>query len=164
MRLPIYFSLFFSTFLIPNLVQSQTFGNVCKDSLQANLNPCFGTPFQPVCGCDGVTYRNECGALAKGVLLWGQGPCEALDFDIVPNPMVDIGNFFIITKSTSDVQVWIYDIFAKNKYYFRYPQVYMQTMFQANIDVRGFGNGIYFAVLETNGFFKVKKILINQIN
>jgi len=164
MRSTVFIGFFFLTLLSTNLVKAQNFGDVCQDSLQANFNPCFGTPFQPICGCDGVTYRNECEALAKGVLLWGQGPCEALDFDVVPNPMVDIGNFFIITKQTSDVQVWIFDMFARNRYYFRYPSVFEQTLFQANLDVREYGNGLFFIVLETNGFYKVKKLLVNQLD
>ena len=164
MRISVYISLFLATFWFPFDLKAQNFGNVCKDSTLASFNQCYGTPFQPICGCDGVTYRNECGALAKGVLLWGQGPCEALDFDVRPNPLVDIGYLDIITKQTSDVQVWIFDMFARNKYYFRYPSVFEQTIFPANIDAREFGNGLFFVVLETNGFYKVKRILVNQLD
>ena len=55
-------------------------------------------------------------------------------------------------------------MFARNKYYFRYPSVYEQTIFPANLDAREFGNGLFFVVLETNGFYKVKRILVNQLD
>ncbi|NUO03004.1 MAG: hypothetical protein HUU01_20535 [Saprospiraceae bacterium] len=33
--------------------------------------------YQPVCGCNGITYVNECVASANGVTSYTQGPCNA---------------------------------------------------------------------------------------
>ena len=39
-----------------------------------NKMPCDAT-FLPVCGCDDVTYANECMAIAAGVDVAAEGPC-----------------------------------------------------------------------------------------
>lgn len=31
--------------------------------------------FNPVCGCDNITYQNECLARQRGVVAWIGGPC-----------------------------------------------------------------------------------------
>ena len=32
--------------------------------------------YQPVCGCDDITYSNDCYALAAGISSWSEGECE----------------------------------------------------------------------------------------
>jgi hypothetical protein len=55
-------------FYFPNLTNAQIV--TCKDP--NNLNPQFPCPdpsYKPVCGCDGVTYRNICSAeIQNGIL------------------------------------------------------------------------------------------------
>lgn len=31
--------------------------------------------YEPMCGCDGITYSNTCYATASGVLTWTDGEC-----------------------------------------------------------------------------------------
>lgn len=60
----------------------------CKDETKVNLGfPCPDPSFKPVCGCDGVTYRNICAAeMQNGILpgQWRDGSCSGLEFDIFP--------------------------------------------------------------------------------
>lgn len=50
--------------------------NPCKDSGYVSLNnyQC-GTYISPICGCDGVTYKNYCEVYKAGVKQYTQGPC-----------------------------------------------------------------------------------------
>lgn len=48
----------------------------CIDSTKIDLNgPCIMI-YAPVCGCNHVTYDNECLATRSGVLHWKEGKCK----------------------------------------------------------------------------------------
>jgi hypothetical protein len=143
--------------------KAQFTGNLCQDTLLQTNDPCFGTTYDPICGCNNTTYRNECAARAEGLLQWNQGPCELFDYDFVPNPMVDNGFIRIFTKEQTDIQIWIFDTFFSQRYYYRFPSVYPLVQLEKSLDVRGFGNGLYFMVMEGGGQFKVKRLLVNQL-
>ncbi len=153
---------FISILFISKALSAQVFNpNVCKDSTLVSNNPCYGTLYAPVCGCDGKTYRNECLAYAKGLLNFNQGPCEFMDFDFYPNPVATAGELKvkIVCKGVTDINVWIFDTFFRQMYY----QVSRQfSEIELYPDVRGFGNGLFFMVVEANGVIKVKRLLVNQ--
>ncbi|MFN4082465.1 MAG: Kazal-type serine protease inhibitor family protein [Bacteroidia bacterium] len=71
-------------------IQAQFF---CVDPNRAIPNyPCPDPSYKPVCGCDGVTYRNICEAqMRHGVQFWTDGPCSGFEFDVIPT-FLDVNN------------------------------------------------------------------------
>ena len=47
----------------------------CIDNSKISNNLCIEI-YDPVCGCDGVTYSNSCKALVAGVTSWTKGQCK----------------------------------------------------------------------------------------
>ena len=70
--------LFFLLLFVASIHAQGIYQPTCIDSTLTNYNsnPCYGYSYEPVCGCDNVTYRNECMARAAGIVnnSYTQGP------------------------------------------------------------------------------------------
>ena len=81
-----------------NSIQKGPCPGTCKDSILTVPGfPCSDA-FEPVCGCDNITYQNECEARYKyGLIKWKKGACTSRSNDIssdiklsfYPNPTTD---------------------------------------------------------------------------
>ena len=72
--------------------------SACFNPQQVDPNGICDGQYLPVCGCDSVTYINECGAINSGVTSWIEGECltdlieenTSLAFIVYPNPSEDL--------------------------------------------------------------------------
>lgn len=134
-------------------------GSSCIDSLYINQGRPCNPEYEPVCGCDNKTYRNQCSAEGSGVTFFQQGPCENLAFDVNPNPPLDgIFYFKIFSRNTGTLRIFISDYFGKfqfDQYYnFSYPGYMLQ-----NVDVSLFEPGVYFIFVMMGEQFAMKKVV-----
>ena len=137
-------------------------GAQCLDS--SRIDPyyaCFDG-FNPVCGCDGMTYRSACAAEHRGgVINYISGVCDNFFIDFVPNPVVNYpGEFSAYLKYPGTLVLQIYDSFARIKfsktYYTSSPE---QKIGPDNINFSGFENGIFFVVATVGGESKSVSVL-----
>ncbi len=164
----------------------------CKDTTLADPYHYCGQPFQPVCGCDNITYRNACAAQYIGGLYnngfysnWNPGICpnENFDFDFVPNPISSYSSgssdshlhIFINEKLLpTSYSVYILDMFNKVKYQWVDIATYDTNNSLGSYDqgtpVRNlttdyfaqFENGVYLLIVTVNGEQKSKKFIIEN--
>jgi hypothetical protein len=113
--------------------------------------------WEPVCGCNGLTYRNDCFTRNLGMTSWSYGICDAVDFDFNPNPIEDYINIDVLTRVESTVYVELIDCFGHIFYQNVFPSV---IRYQFQIAVGGFSPGLYLLNIYTGDGYRVKRVVI----
>lgn len=129
----------------------------CLDTLNFPTNsPNCHLDFAPVCGCDGVTYRNWCYAEGATVQQWTDGPCEQVAASIFPNPDIYWLNVSIVTKFESNVNIFIFDRNGNMAYSSTLSNV---TRDYLTIPTNIFDQGMYVMMVECNGHVELLKFI-----
>ena len=148
---------------------SDAFGQTCcKDTtrLPDSYFQCNTAQYNPVCGCDLVTYRNSCaaeywgGLINNGICLgWtSETVCGNFDFDFIPS---GVGNqpvqFSLFMKSTGSASLYIYNRYGALMFteFFNYSTLGPPITRQINL--QSLEIGIYVAVVIVNGERQSKK-------
>ncbi|MCX6350865.1 MAG: T9SS type A sorting domain-containing protein [Bacteroidetes bacterium] len=134
----------------------------CVDSIHIQSNyPCFMNNYQPVCGCDNVTYPNSCVAQYRhGLTKWREGICEPLDFYFYPTFPNDVNGFYlnvnVTLKQKGNAHLYIFNLFGK--LYHEDDIKNIDVMDTRQIDTQSYPNGIYFIAMRTpSGYAKIKR-------
>ena len=139
---------------------------VNQAQIAPNVN-CSSAPSAPVCGCDGVTYANECAAFySAGLSSWSQGPCvntndvlrKLLTIEILPNPVENIANIAVSNPTGKKLNIYLNTIAGK-----KVREIYIGNEVNLNytFDVDDMEKGIYLLTI-TSGESVVSEKLITQ--
>ncbi|MDP2176761.1 MAG: T9SS type A sorting domain-containing protein [Bacteroidota bacterium] len=146
--------------LIFGHVAKAQFGNCVELSQVQPFYQCNQQFYDPVCGCDNITYRNQCEAFnVYGVQNWMSGVCSGIHLDFYPNPLGPNSELTINISHpefvNANVDIRIVDMYGKV-----WVQRFVNNINRASLqfDLSVLQTGIYVIFISSSlNAFQVKK-------
>lgn len=138
------------------------FTQQCVDSNRIQpFFSCNRPEFLPVCGCNQVTYRNDCVSFNNhGVNITSDGVClnDVFFFDFWPNVVNDQVAFYLKSAIKVPATIEIIDAFGKLQFY-RVMNTIPEPYFSQTFYFREYRPGVYYFVVRSGKKIQSKKFV-----
>ena len=134
---------------------------ICVDSNRINpFYQCNDPRFEPVCGCNYTTYRNDCESFRRFGVNWvlsdGVCPNDIFYFDLYPNRVSFQTQFFLQFFDEGPATIEIRDAFGRLNYFRILNKV---KRYEETLNLSAYKTGVYFVSVRSGQKIEFKRIV-----